>query len=81
MQKFPAIPKQSPAPSGDWGFAIVHVASGRRDGNYFREDETKEMFDWWSSEYPDEEFELVKSTGPARPELRPTNANLWRTST
>jgi len=80
MQKSSAISKQSDTSSGDWGFAIVHPASGRRDGNYFREDEAQDMIAWWSSEYPDEKFELVKSSGPARPELRPTNVHEWRTT-
>jgi len=70
-----------------YSFAIVHAASGRRDGNYFDEIDAREMLAWWRSEFPDEEFDIVsaRSGDPDWPRgatdgalpLRTFNAELW----
>jgi len=62
------------------GFQILHLRSGRRDGNYFDEDQAREMFDWWCAEYPSERFIFVVAQGPAQPALRPYDADQWRSS-
>jgi predicted GIY-YIG superfamily endonuclease len=64
----------------DWGWQIVHLASGRRDGNYFDAEDAQAQFVWWSSTYPGERFSLVRGDGPARPELRPYNRDEWSTA-
>lgn len=71
-------PPARPASLPDWGLVVLHPASGRRDGNYFDHDDARDQLAWWRQHYPDEQFELVKACGPARPELRPQNANEWR---
>jgi hypothetical protein len=65
-------------------FAIEHVPTGRRDGNYFDEFDAREMLSYWSSEYPSDSFRLVSAVGGRpggaaafAPRLRPFEAHIW----
>ena len=72
------IPVAQPLPVKPWGYAVLHMASGRRDGNYVDKRQGMEMLDWWRRQFPREQFEMVEALAPARPELRPFNASEWR---
>lgn len=63
-----------------WDYAVRHLGSGYRDGNYFDQVDAAEMLDWWRSEFPREQFELVRTSGPARTALRPLESLEWRRS-
>lgn len=81
-----AFPRVGP----EYSFAIVHVVSGRRDGNYFDEADARDQLRWWVAEFPEEEFSLTAArcgdpswprgaTDGALP-LRPHQSDLWRAS-
>lgn len=59
-----------PASRQSRAFAIVHVTTGRRDGNYFDERDANEMLIWWRAQFSGDQFELAPGDVPARPELR-----------
>lgn len=81
-----AYPRGGP----QYSFAIAHVASGRRDGNYFDELDARDMLRWWQAEFKGEEFELIaarcgdpcwpKGATDGAPPLRPHSADEWRIS-
>lgn len=72
-------PGQDPTPSREWrGWVIQHPHSGRLDGNYTDSDDAQQQLAWWCAQYPRERFVLLPAPGPARPELRPLDAEEWR---
>lgn len=52
----------NPGPS----FAIRHVASGRRDGNYPSRDDGDDMLAWWRASFPRDQFELLEAPAGGR---------------
>lgn len=60
------------------GWAMLHPASGRMDGNYFFDDDVRDMLEWWQSTFPREQFELVLGTRARTLALRVHNASEWR---
>lgn len=80
----------APAVPANDTYAIEHVASGRRDGNYFDRDDADDQLAWWCATYPTERFALVVAcagdpawptgaTGSAMP-LRAFESSLWSAS-
>lgn len=45
---------------GVHSFAIEHVASGRRDGNYFDDEMVAEMLSGWKQQFPRDQFVVIK---------------------
>jgi excinuclease UvrABC nuclease subunit len=76
-----------PRTTAEYSFAIHHISSGRRDGNYFDEAEAREQLKWWRAEFPEDEFEFIAARcGDAHwpygatdgaAALRPGDSGIW----
>lgn len=58
-------------------YAVEHLPTGRRDGNYFTRDDADDQLAWWVATFPKDRFRLV--IAPARdPEWPAGASNLAR---